>query len=126
MVPSLAVLETFRQVLKEGQHAALKSPNDLLISGRKACGILSESKCREERISWAVVGIGVNLYQTDFPDRLQDSATSLKLCGCEVRDPLELFHDLTRRFEALYQVVMDEQWSLIEERYEHEIALTIN
>lgn len=121
ILPSLAVVEMVRPLVEKDSKVALKSPNDVLISGRKVCGILSESKCREARIEWAVVGIGINLYQTEFPGHLKEKATSLRLCGGEVEDPLEFFHALTRKFEQFYQAVMQNQWVLLEERYGREV-----
>ena len=52
----------------------IKWPNDILVMGRKVCGILCEA-----RGGVSAIGIGVNVDQTDWPDELHDTATSLKL-----------------------------------------------
>lgn len=58
----------------------IKWPNDLLIDGKKVCGILAEMMCDGEEVSWVCVGIGLNVNQTHFDDLPQ--ATSLALaCG---------------------------------------------
>jgi BirA family biotin operon repressor/biotin-[acetyl-CoA-carboxylase] ligase len=56
---------------------ALKWPNDLLVDGRKAAGILTEMTCSGARVEHVVVGIGVNLNVAAFPDELAAIATSL-------------------------------------------------
>jgi BirA family biotin operon repressor/biotin-[acetyl-CoA-carboxylase] ligase len=57
----------------------LKWPNDLLIEGRKFCGILTEMNAEATRVRYVVVGIGINVNQTNFPADLQATATSLRL-----------------------------------------------
>lgn len=57
-----------------GVEARIKWPNDILILGRKVCGILCEA-----RGGIAALGIGVNVNQTEWPDELKHSATSLKI-----------------------------------------------
>jgi BirA family transcriptional regulator, biotin operon repressor / biotin---[acetyl-CoA-carboxylase] ligase len=54
--------------------AQIKWPNDILIEGRKVAGILVEVRPQE---GWAVLGIGVNVAVTAFPDDLRDVAGSL-------------------------------------------------
>ena len=55
----------------------LKWPNDVLIEGKKVCGILTEMNAEATRVRHIVVGIGVNVNQASFPKELQ--ATSLRL-----------------------------------------------
>ena len=120
MISALAVTRTLRQVLPPSAPPAVKPPNDVLIRGRKVCGILAESQSRADRVVWAVVGIGINLYQTEFPPQLSDNATSLRLEGCEVDAPRKLFSDLTGRFEDLYR---GEAWDRIKRDFDRETQL---
>lgn len=55
----------------------LRWPNDLLFGPRKFCGILTELNAEVTRVRYAVVGIGVNVHQAQFPDELRPIATSL-------------------------------------------------
>src|SRR5207249_11633876 len=57
----------------------LKWPNDLLVEGKKFCGILAEMNAEATRVRYIVVGIGINVNQRQFPDELQSTATSLWL-----------------------------------------------
>ena len=73
-----------------GAKCGIKWCNDVVLAGRKLCGILTESHLRPDgSAEWLVVGIGVNVAQTAFPSDIADTATSLALCGYEVdRDAL--------------------------------------
>jgi len=55
----------------------LKWPNDVLISGEKVSGILTEMNAEATRVRYIVVGVGINVNQASFPQEL--SATSLRL-----------------------------------------------
>ena len=57
----------------------LKWPNDVLIEGKKYCGILTEMNAEVTCVRHVVVGIGVNVNQASFPPDLQGLATSLRL-----------------------------------------------
>jgi BirA family biotin operon repressor/biotin-[acetyl-CoA-carboxylase] ligase len=56
----------------------LKWPNDVLIQGKKFCGILTEMSSEATRVRYIVVGIGLNVNQVSFPNELERSATSLR------------------------------------------------
>ena len=77
LLASVAVCQAVR--LAGVAAAAIKWPNDVLASGRKLAGVLTEMAAEVERVQWMVVGIGVNVNATagDFPEELRGSATSL-------------------------------------------------
>ena len=56
----------------------LKWPNDVLVQGRKFCGILTEMSSEATRVRYVVVGIGLNVNQASFPGELEQTATSLR------------------------------------------------
>lgn len=64
-----------------GIEAGIKWPNDILLDGKKVCGILTEMNSEMERVNFIVLGIGVNVNQktADFPVELRDTATSLRM-----------------------------------------------
>jgi len=62
-----------------GCQTAIKWPNDIYIGGKKVVGILSESHADKE--PFAVVGIGININQTDFPEPISTTATSLRIAS---------------------------------------------
>jgi BirA family transcriptional regulator, biotin operon repressor / biotin---[acetyl-CoA-carboxylase] ligase len=64
----------------------VKWPSDILAGGRKISGVLVEPRLGGGRIEFAVVGIGINVGQAppDFPEELQDSATSCRIEGAPI------------------------------------------
>lgn len=63
--------------IDSGVNVDLKWPNDVLVDGKKLCGILAEMNAEATRVRYVVVGIGINVNQSNFPRDLQ--ATSLRL-----------------------------------------------
>ncbi|HEV8538295.1 MAG TPA: biotin--[acetyl-CoA-carboxylase] ligase [Bacteroidota bacterium] len=98
---------------------ACKWPNDVLIDGKKVCGILSEALFVDQRVSAVIIGVGMNVNQVEFPSPLDLSATSLaRTSGHEFDRGLVLARVLGR-LEQLYAFVRDgklteivEQWQL--------------
>jgi BirA family biotin operon repressor/biotin-[acetyl-CoA-carboxylase] ligase len=72
---AVAVAETISDQFR--LSVDIKWPNDILIRGRKVCGILVESAIEGERLEYAILGVGLNLAQVDFPPEIRDIATSL-------------------------------------------------
>jgi BirA family biotin operon repressor/biotin-[acetyl-CoA-carboxylase] ligase len=62
-----------------GARAALKWPNDVMVSGRKLAGLLAEMTTQGARLDHLILGIGVNLGSRSFPRELEATATSLAL-----------------------------------------------
>lgn len=60
-------------------EADVRWPNDLLLGRRKFCGILTELNAEVTRVRHAVVGIGINVHQAEFPEELRSLATSLRI-----------------------------------------------
>lgn len=83
--------------LATGLEARLKWPNDVLVNGRKAAGILLESRIVAEPI--VVVGIGVNLRQRTFPLELTGTATSVDLEGGRAAGREELLEVVLAAFD---------------------------
>jgi len=85
----------------------LKWPNDVLIKGRKVCGILTEMHAEVTRVLYIVVGIGINVNQKSFPKAIEDEATSLRLeTGSEcsrVEVAAALLKSLDREYRALVE-----------------------
>lgn len=93
-ISSLAVVSTLLD-LDRKLPITVKPPNDVVINGRKVAGILTELASWRERISWAIIGIGVNLSQRQFPPHLAPIATSLRMEGLDVPSRLEFLDRLT-------------------------------
>ncbi|NLJ99302.1 MAG: biotin--[acetyl-CoA-carboxylase] ligase [Tissierellia bacterium] len=93
------------QGLKDiGIKSYIKWPNDIIIDGKKVCGILTEMSCELNMINYVIMGIGinVNLGREDFDDELIDKATSLKEVVGEEIDRKKLLAYVLNHFEELY------------------------
>jgi BirA family biotin operon repressor/biotin-[acetyl-CoA-carboxylase] ligase len=77
LAAGLAVVEAVRE--STGLVADLRWPNDVLFGNRKFCGILTELNAEVTRVRFVVVGVGVNVNQTEFPPELAPIATSLRI-----------------------------------------------
>ena len=62
-----------------GLDAKIKWPNDVIINNKKICGILTEAAAEADKIKYAVVGIGINVNNRNFPDEIKEKATSLTI-----------------------------------------------
>ena len=83
--------------------AMIKWPNDVVIGSKKVCGILTEMAAEVDRVDYVVIGIGININHTSFPEELQTKATSLQLeTGHSVRR-IELLQETLRQFERLLE-----------------------
>ena len=76
LVMAYAVAQAIRQM---GLEALIKWPNDIVVHGKKVCGILSEMKLKGTAVDYCVVGVGVNVEQREFAEDIRDKATSLAL-----------------------------------------------
>lgn len=119
-VSGLAVVKAIREVAGSRLVVQLKPPNDVLIGGKKVCGVLTELGGLNNQIVWAIVGIGVNLYQTTFPKGLNGKATSLALEGVAVDHPLGFCDCLTAHLENLYARLGKGQWEAIQNEFKFE------
>lgn len=77
LVAALAVADGIKEVC--GLEAKIKWPNDIVVNGKKVCGILTEMSTELECINYVVVGIGINANTSEFPEDIRDIATSLLL-----------------------------------------------
>jgi len=80
----------------------IRWPNDLLVNGRKFCGILTEMHAEPDRMHWAVIGIGINVNQAKMPAELAEVATSLRIETGKVHSRLELLIRLLRHLDRYY------------------------
>lgn len=75
LVMALAVAESLEEIT--GQQVGIKWPNDIVVNGRKVCGILTEMSLEADYIQYVVIGTGINVNTEEFPEELQSMATSL-------------------------------------------------
>ena len=94
-----AVCLAVRQVT--GLDARIKWPNDIIIGNRKICGILTEMSAQSDRIDYAVIGIGVNVNNTAFPDELKTKALSIRMALGSPVDKTLLLTEIIRKLDRV-------------------------
>jgi len=82
-----------------------KWPNDVLLNGKKCCGILMESSFQHNVLDYAIIGIGVNVNQKLFSGDLKDRATSLSQEYGKEFDRRIIFQQIMKSLELLYTEV---------------------
>jgi len=105
LAAGLAVQAAIQQV-DSRVHADLKWPNDLLIDGKKVCGILTEMNAEATRVRYLVVGIGINVNQGSFPKDLP--ATSLSLVTGSEWSRVDLTSALLKSLDREYRTLMED------------------
>jgi len=109
LLAGVAVCRAIRKA--SGVEAGIKWPNDLLVSGRKVCGILLESCMSDGQLQYCIAGIGIdaNLEEDDYPDFIKGIGTSLWIerGGIPV-DRTELAVAVLAELELLYTLYLDQ------------------
>ena len=108
--PSLAPLFTLGTAV--GMHNAverytgldidIKWPNDLLIGGRKFCGILSEIRAEVDLLQNMIIGVGLNANHESLPPDIADRATSLRIASGRIQSRIEILLEFFEEFENIY------------------------
>lgn len=101
LVAGLAVTDSLAALNVRGR---IRWPNDVLVGGRKICGVLPEAVSRGDgRVEHVILGIGVNVNQTEFPQHLRDHAISLRLATGAAHDPERLLGRLLDALDGRYE-----------------------
>lgn len=122
LVMGLSVAQASTEVT--GKKAGIKWPNDVVMSGKKICGILTEMQIFGNMPKYITIGVGINVNQKEFPEELQDKATSLMLETGEILVREEVAAKTLEYFEKNYEKFLETQdLSRLKAEYE---ALLLN
>ena len=112
LVMALSVAEGIRQCIETGGDSGnsleiqIKWPNDIIISGKKLAGILTEMSSQVDYINHVTVGVGINVNRTEFPEEIRETASSLCLeCGHTVKRA-PLIAAVMERLEDNYDIFL--------------------
>lgn len=101
-----------------GAACLIKWPNDLVLNGRKICGILTEMNAQVDRINYVVVGIGINVNMESFPEELTNTASSLYIETGRKFTRRKIIDEFCKVFEKYYDVFLQtEDLSRLYEEY---------
>jgi BirA family biotin operon repressor/biotin-[acetyl-CoA-carboxylase] ligase len=101
LAAGLAVFQVVRSAV--GDIVRLKWPNDVLINGRKAAGILCQAVLGDQPAAVVGVGLNVNLSPGEFPIELRDTSTSLSQAAGRTFDRGSLLAELLFQLEMQYE-----------------------
>ena len=107
LVAALAVSKAITQIT--GEPAPIKWPNDIVMNGKKVCGILTEMSAQFDYVNHIVVGIGINVNIESFPEEIAETATSLRIETGKQISRAELIEAVWEQFETVYEVYLQTQ-----------------
>ena len=106
LVSALAVAKALADIT--GKDAKIKWPNDIVIDGRKVCGILTEMSAQFDYINNIVIGIGINVNNSSFPEEISATASSLRLLsGGKKYRRAEIIEKIMEYFEKYYSIFLE-------------------
>ena len=100
LVMGMAVAKAVKSL---GFDVSIKWPNDVVVSHKKICGILTEMGVRDGKIDYAVIGVGINVNVKEFPEEMVDKATSLYLESGKEFDRSQIPGLVMEAFEKYYE-----------------------
>lgn len=116
-ITSLAVFGMLTEFLDSSLYdIKIKWPNDILVNNQKIAGILIENILRANFLQSSVIGVGININQTNFAS-INKQVTSLAALLKKEFDLKELLHLFCKRFEALYLTLKQGNFTKITQAY---------
>ena len=108
LVAALAVAKAITSVT--GEEALIKWPNDIVVNGKKVCGILTEMNAQFDYINNIVVGIGINVHNESFPEEISQMASSLMIeAGGKRFHRAQIIAETMSYFEQYYDTFLKTQ-----------------
>lgn len=101
LVMALSVVQAIEEEC--GTEAGIKWPNDVVINGKKVCGILTELTTETDYIQYVVIGVGINVNLEDIPEEIEKTATSLLLESGKRTGRAGLLQKVLKKFEGNYE-----------------------
>jgi len=99
----IAALSVNRALKNFSANTLIKWPNDLVLNGKKVCGIMCEMASDEQFLKWAVLGVGVNLTGSEFPSDLPWAASIESETGIKI-EPLVFLKAFLEEFDFLIRL----------------------
>jgi len=110
MTASVAVAQAIKEIT--GVDPVIKWPNDLLINGKKVCGILTEFDAEMDKINYTVVGIGINV-NNEINDEIKKIATSMLIETGSKIQRVKLLRTILKYFDENYVKLVSGEYSFI-------------
>ncbi len=114
MVTSLAIIKTLQSF--QVPKLAVKWPNDILSEQKKICGILIENVIKFNEIEGTIIGIGLNVNQTQFKN-LPQASSILNLTGV-IYNPEEFLTKIVTHLKFYFEKLEQGKQDFIKRAYE--------
>jgi len=95
-----------------GITAGIKWPNDVIVNGKKICGILIKNALQGDLVDYSVIGIGLNV-NNEISSEIRDIATSVSLVLGKEVDKKSVFFTLMQNLEQEYDISQYKKYSLL-------------
>ena len=105
LVQAMAVAKAIEEIC--GLKPQIKWPNDILVNEKKVCGILTEMEMEGTKISYIIIGTGINVNQDNFPEDISGIATSLKIESDKMQSRENLVKCICGLFDRYFQMFME-------------------
>ncbi|MBO8169759.1 MAG: biotin--[acetyl-CoA-carboxylase] ligase [Thermoanaerobacteraceae bacterium] len=116
LLGAVAVTEGIKDVC--GRAPGIKWPNDLLFSGKKVCGLLTEMRAELDSIDYVVIGFGINVKPVAFPAEFKDRAISLEEALGEKVDRVSLLARILEALERNYILFKESGFKPIRQKWQ--------
>ena len=113
LATGVAVAKTLEKIGVENPE--IKWPNDIMINGKKVCGILTEAVTKLNTIENVIIGVGIdaNLNVSDFPEELQEGTTTLKEELHKEGNENKLIQLFLEEFEKINELFNEKEYEVI-------------
>ncbi len=116
LVAALAVSRALDEV--SDLKTMIKWPNDIILNGKKLCGILTEMRNDKDKVRFVVVGIGINVNNEEFSQEIKGKATSVYMETGQILNRGKLIALVVKKFEELYcEYLKEKDLSFMKDEY---------
>jgi BirA family biotin operon repressor/biotin-[acetyl-CoA-carboxylase] ligase len=116
IIISLAIVDFLQKYCKQKERIRIKWPNDIYIDDKKIAGVLIRLFIQNQKIKYAIIGVGININESSFPGNIPNP-TSLSLETREDYDPDELLSNVTMLIYKHYEQLKKITWEQLESSY---------
>lgn len=119
LLTAVALADTIKELTP--LHPLIKWPNDILFSnGKKCAGILTELQAEQDQIDYVIIGVGLNINQQleDWPEELQQRATSLRIESGTEWSIQQIIQHFLVSFEHIYDLYIKKGFQVVKTKWE--------
>ena len=113
---ALSALHTLADILPSAEMLSIKWPNDIYYGDRKIAGILIEHSLTGSNLDYSILGVGLNINESDYPSYLPNPTSVRIILGHPV-DRMEIFRSFVQEMRLLYRHIEEHTADRLHSRY---------